>query len=89
LQLQAGERITLTPGIYHAFWAAAPNTILGEVSTANDDANDNFFVDPNIGRFPGIEEDAPATLRLISEIKELISPAPMTAAHRTLLAERL
>jgi len=28
------------------------------VSTANDDAN--LFVDPAIGRFPGIEEDEPA-----------------------------
>ncbi|MBU3666385.1 MAG: D-lyxose/D-mannose family sugar isomerase [Chthoniobacterales bacterium] len=67
LTLSAGERITLTPGIYHAFWASAPETIIGEVSTANDDANDNFFVDPDIGRFPGIEEDEPATVRLVSE----------------------
>lgn len=67
LVLQAGERITLTPGIYHAFWPGTEDCIVGEVSTANDDANDNFFVDPNIGRFPGIEEDEPAVVKLLSE----------------------
>lgn len=65
--LNAGERITLTPGIYHAFWPTTDDCIIGEVSTANDDANDNFFLDPNIGRFPGIEEDEAPLIRLISE----------------------
>jgi D-lyxose ketol-isomerase len=65
--IEAGERVTLVPGIYHAFWAEGGGCVIGEVSTANDDANDNFFVDPNIGRFPHIEEDEPAILRLISE----------------------
>lgn len=67
LTLKAGSRITLTPGIYHAFWPATGDCIIGEVSTANDDANDNVFVDPDIGRFPGIEEDEPAEVRLVSE----------------------
>ncbi len=67
LALQAGERITLTPGIYHAFWAHGPDCIIGEVSTANDDANDNFFVDPGVGRFPDVEEDEPAAIRLLSD----------------------
>lgn len=67
LVLEAGERVTLTPGVYHEFWPEAEDCIIGEVSTANDDANDNIFVDPAIGRFPGIEEDEPATIRLISE----------------------
>lgn len=67
LTLSAGERITLAPGIYHAFRAAEPDTILGEVSTANDDSHDNFFVNPDIGRYPGIEEDEAAAVRLINE----------------------
>jgi D-lyxose ketol-isomerase len=67
LTLQAGERITLTPGIYHAFWAGGADCIIGEVSTANDDANDNFFVNPDIGRFPEVEEDEPARIRLLSD----------------------
>ena len=66
-ELKAGERITLTPGIYHAFWPATEDCIIGEVSTANDDANDNVFQDPDIGRFPGIEEDEPSEVTLLSE----------------------
>jgi len=67
LTLHAGERVTLTPGIYHAFKPAGDDCIIGEVSTANDDTNDNYFVNPDIGRFPAIEEDEPALRRLISE----------------------
>ena len=67
VRLSAGERITLTPGIFHAFWPESECCIIGEVSTANDDANDNFFVDPEIGRFPEIEEDEPGEITLISE----------------------
>ena len=65
--ISAGERVTIVPGVYHAFWGRDGDCVVGEVSTANDDANDNFFVDPAIGRFPKIEEDEPATVRLISE----------------------
>ena len=65
--LAAGERVTLTPGIYHAFWAETDECVIGEVSTANDDLNDNFFVNPDIGRYPGIEEDEKPVVRLVSE----------------------
>ena len=65
--LSSGERVTLTPGIYHQFWAVGEYCVVGEVSTANDDVNDNFFMDPDIGRFPEIEEDAPAYAHLVSE----------------------
>jgi D-lyxose ketol-isomerase len=65
--IAAGERVTLVPGIYHSFWGDGGDCVAGEVSTANDDATDNIFVDPDIGRFPGIEEDEPAILKLISE----------------------
>jgi D-lyxose ketol-isomerase len=33
----------------------------------NDDTHDNYFVNPNIGRYPGIEEDEVAIVRLVSE----------------------
>lgn len=65
--LKPGERVTIVPGVYHAFWPESPEAIIGEVSTANDDAYDNFFVDPNIGRFPGIEEDETPIARLLWE----------------------
>jgi D-lyxose ketol-isomerase len=67
LRLKAGERVTLLPGCYHEFWPESADCIIGEVSTANDDANDNFFTNPDIGRFPGIEEDTAPAIRLISE----------------------
>jgi D-lyxose ketol-isomerase len=65
--LAAGERATLVPGVYHRFWPVAPGSVIGEVSTANDDANDNIFLDANVVRFPGVEEDEPAVIRLLSD----------------------
>jgi D-lyxose ketol-isomerase len=37
------------------------------VSTANDDLQDNYFVNRDVGRYPGIEEDEPAYVRLLSD----------------------
>jgi D-lyxose ketol-isomerase len=65
--IEAGERVTIEPGVYHAFWPESKEAVIGEVSTVNDDAHDNFFVDPRIGRFPEIEEDAPPVTRLFWE----------------------
>jgi D-lyxose ketol-isomerase len=67
IEFSAGSRVTLVPGIYHEFYPVSGECIIGEVSTANDDLNDNFFVNKDIGRYPGIEEDEPAILRLLSE----------------------
>lgn len=55
--LQAGERITITPQLWHAFYPASDECIIGEVSTANDDVNDNFFSNTAIGRFTEVVED--------------------------------
>lgn len=67
ITLEAGSRVTLVPGVHHSFYPLSAECIIGEVSTANDDLNDNFFVNPDIGRYPGIEEDVPAGIRLVSE----------------------
>ena len=67
VRLTAGQRITLTPGLYHAFWPEDGHAVIGEVSTANDDTHDNFFADPQVGRYAAIEEDAPPRVRLVSE----------------------
>jgi D-lyxose ketol-isomerase len=63
VQLAPGESITLEPYVYHEFYAVEEAVLAGEVSTVNDDKNDNFFLDP-VGRFPTIEEDA-APYRLL------------------------
>ncbi|NRA39665.1 MAG: D-lyxose/D-mannose family sugar isomerase [Planctomycetes bacterium] len=65
--LQAGERITMSRGIKHRFWASSEYAILGEVSTANDDVNDNHFEDERVGRFSEIEEDEAAVVALVSD----------------------
>jgi len=65
--LPAGQRITLVPGVYHEFYASSEEAIIGEVSTANDDAHDNFFVNSEVGRYSVIEEDAPVLQRLLNE----------------------
>ena len=67
LILVAGERVTLTKGVLHAFWADSGYAIVGEVSTANDDAHDNYFEDKRVGRFSRIDEDAPAFVKLVSD----------------------
>ena len=67
IRLQAGERVTLPPRVYHECVPLSPECILGEVSTANDDRRDNFFLDPNVGRFPQVVEDEPRVVRLISD----------------------
>ena len=67
IDLAAGERVTLVPHVYHLFFPVTAECIIGEVSTANDDMNDNFFIDPNIGRYPHVEEDEPAIVRLLSD----------------------
>jgi D-lyxose ketol-isomerase len=67
-RLAPGMSITLTPRLYHEFWAekGTGTSIVGEVSSVNDDDTDNvFFV--TVGRFPSIEEDVPATHRLCTE----------------------
>jgi D-lyxose ketol-isomerase len=67
IHLHAGERVTLVPGVYHEFFPASTECIIGEVSTANDDLHDNFFVNPGVGRFPGVEEDEAPFLKLVSD----------------------
>lgn len=68
LRLQPGESITLTPYLFHEFWAeeGTGTAIVGEVSSVNDDDTDNSFYN-KVGRFPSIEEDVPVTHKLCTE----------------------
>ncbi|MEG2054574.1 MAG: D-lyxose/D-mannose family sugar isomerase [Oscillospiraceae bacterium] len=58
LELGEGQSVTLTPLMYHAFWAkkGCGKVLIGEVSQCNDDNTDNRFYE-KMGRFPAIEED--------------------------------
>jgi len=66
--LQPGESITLPTRLYHQFWAEGGRVLVGEVSTVNDDNNDNRFLNAP-GRFPEIEEDEPALYPLCTEYR--------------------
>ncbi len=67
ISLNCGERITIEPGVWHTFHGGSPECIIGEVSTANDDLNDNIFSDKRIGRFSTIIEDAAPLTKLLSD----------------------
>ena len=73
LRLEPGESVTLMPGLWHAFWGDGGDVLIGEVSTVNDDWNDNVFDEP-IGRFAEIEEDAEPTHLLVSDYDKWFEP---------------
>ena len=58
VSLEPGESLTLEPFVAHAFWAEGGATLAGEVSLANDDRSDNYFLPPPAPPAP-IEEDRP------------------------------
>lgn len=64
--LGAGESITLTPYLYHTFYAMDGHGLIGEVSSVNDDDTDNCFKEP-LPRYPEIEEDEPPFRLLCTE----------------------
>ena len=66
LRLSPGESVTLSPGVWHAFWVEKQDTLIGEISTVNDDLTDNFFREP-LDRFSPVEEDEPPIRLLVSD----------------------
>lgn len=59
ISLKPGQTVTLTPKHVHEFFGdpKGQGTLIGEVSTYNDDKEDNYFID-KVSRFPKIEENA-------------------------------
>lgn len=66
--LDHGESITMTPRLYHTFYAVGGDALIGEVSSLNDDATDNYFLEP-LPRFPEIDEDEPPLRLLCNEYR--------------------
>jgi len=66
VRLKPGESICFEPYIYHKFWAEGGPALIGEVSTVNDDSNDNRFYE-SLGRYPEIVEDEPSRFCLCNE----------------------
>lgn len=68
VKVYPGDSITLTPLMYHAFWAmeGEGDTIIGEVSSVNDDNTDNHFYE-KLPRFGDIEEDEAIVSPVVSD----------------------
>ena len=68
LEITTGNSITLTPHMYHRFYAktGCGDLLVGEVSKINDDNTDNVFPCPR-ERFCEIEEDEPPFRLLVNE----------------------
>jgi D-lyxose ketol-isomerase len=64
--LDSGESITLTPFLFHEFYAIDGHALIGEVSSVNDDDSDNHFKEP-LPRYPEIVEDEPPLRLLCTE----------------------
>jgi D-lyxose ketol-isomerase len=69
-RLKPGQSISFTPYIYHTFWAEGGTCLAGEVSTVNDDTNDNRFYEP-LGRYTDLVEDEPVYRYLCNEYPNL------------------
>tara|TARA_B110001450_G_scaffold85021_1_gene80851 strand:- start:212 stop:898 length:687 start_codon:yes stop_codon:yes gene_type:complete len=71
LILSPGESVTLKPGNWHAFWGEGGDVLVGEVSSVNDDLNDNVF-EASIGRFAEINEDVAPSYLLVSDYEAFL-----------------
>lgn len=73
--LMPGQSICMTPRIYHRFYAQKGygKVMIGEVSTVNDDKNDNRFYE-EMGRFPAIDEDVPPVHLLVTDYEKYLYP---------------
>ncbi len=66
IRVSTGNSVTLTPYVYHRFFCEGSDTVIGEVSSVNDDNTDNIFLNA-ANRFSGIEEDEEICHLLVNE----------------------
>ncbi len=71
MELKPGQSVTIPQYSYHRFWAEKKRILIGEVSSANDDETDNYFIE-EFSRFPTVEEDEPPMYPLVSDYKWII-----------------
>lgn len=73
LLVYPGNSLTITPYMYHKFWAfeGKGDLIVGEVSSINDDRTDNYFAE-NYPRFSKVEEDEPIKYPLCNEYAKVL-----------------
>ena len=71
IKVTTGNSVTLTPLIYHRFYADDADGVIGEVSSINDDNKDNIFLNSS-ERFSMIIEDEPILHILVNEYDKII-----------------
>jgi len=73
LSLKPGQSITLTPRLYHRFYGekGKGRVLIGEVSSVNNDANDNRFY-AGLGRFSDIIEDEKPLHLLVNDYNKYL-----------------
>ena len=74
LKLNCGQSVYIFPNLVHSFKASDNNTkpiIVGEISSINDDDNDNFFPNKNI-RFNEIIEDEKIIIPLWKDLSNIV-----------------
>ncbi len=69
--LQPGSSVTIPPRLYHSFWAEEEPVLVGEVSTVNNDNEDNRFLEPAT-RFAPVHEDEPPQWLLVSDYPKFL-----------------
>lgn len=71
VEIENGSSITLTPYLYHRFYAkiSCGDLVVGEVSKVNDDNKDNVFANPQ-ERFCAVTEDEAPYRLLVNEYTE-------------------
>jgi D-lyxose ketol-isomerase len=73
IALAPGESIYLPPLLFHRFWIreGTGKTLIGEVSSVNDDKRDNFYLG-EVGRFPEVDEDEEPLHILCSDYEKFL-----------------
>lgn len=67
ITIKNGNSISLTPYMYHTFWGGTGGmSVIGEVSSLNDDNIDNYFAE-RVNRFAEVEEDEEQLFILCNE----------------------
>ena len=72
VRLEPGESLTLEPFVAHSFWAEGGAVLAGEVSLANDDRADNYFIPP-LPPAARIEEDKPRRYVTVRDHAKLVA----------------
>lgn len=67
IMLNAGERVTLEPGMLREFWPKSVECIIGEISNTSGKGDEELFYNPNVRRGIIVDEDEKPLVKLSNE----------------------